>query len=82
MKQKIILVFKQKWLFFCIMFESALLGSVLAAQEVANKTLETAFFLRKMYLKEAINIGVSIGVTVGGIIFMLLLLYETKKKQT
>lgn len=80
MKQNIFFVLKERWLFLFFMFESSILGAVIAALKKSEETLTNAFFLKKMYLKEAITYGISFGTIMVILIFVLLVFYEFKKK--
>lgn len=81
MKQKMWNVVKRKYMFFIIMFESIILGSVIAAMEIGDNTMDSALFLRKIYLKEALKVGISLGIIIEAIMFIIFLLYEIKKKK-
>ena len=80
MKQNIFFVLKERWLFLFFMFESSILGAVIAALKKSEETLENEFFLKKMYLKKAFETGVSFGTIMVILIFVLLVFYEFKKK--
>ncbi len=82
MRQKVKNVFKHKFLFFMfllLMFESIILGSVIAAEQMGKTAMKSALFLRKLYLKEALKVSIPFGIFIEVIVFLIFLLYELKK---
>lgn len=80
MKTKIIIVLKQCFFFFFMMFISIMTGAIVAAWQIGKSTLETAEFLRNIYLKESLKIGCKLGIIFEIILFVFFYILELKKE--
>ena len=65
MKQKIIIILKEKIFYFLMILFASVAGAVFAGIKMGENTLKTAELLRKLCIQDAIKIGFEIGTLMG-----------------
>ena len=81
MKQKIIIILKEKIFYFLVILFASVVGAGFGGIKMGENTLKTAELLRKLCIQDAIKIGFEIGIIIVGILFVIFLICEISKKE-